>query len=318
MQDTSPLPLKLSLKELVEHYEGFLKECERKSTETRGTYQRALREFLSWFAVDKRFHFRVRDVERYRRYLADRKRLQLVSIATYLTALRRFCQYLIDIGLLAHNPARRVVGGPRPTRHSRTYLTRDELSELLGSFDRSGLAGSRDYAIIRLMLDAALAEKEIILANVGDIVRAGSHATMRVQGKGRRTKDQTITVPASALTAIDDYLLRRFGPDPINPEEPLIASMSNRTMGGRMTPRGVRSAVNKRLQESGVKGDRDRRLTPFSLRHTAALLMIDDGATVEDVMQRMRIEWEPTALLYFKLRGVAPRRNQSPDGEARG
>ncbi len=315
MQEPVNLPLKLSLKELVEHYEGFLKECERKSAETRGTYQRALREFLSWFAVDKRFQFRVRDVERYKRYLSERKRLQPVSIATYLTAVRRFCQYLIDVGILSHNPARRVVGGPRPTSHSRTYLTREELATLLESVDRSDEAGLRDYAIIRLMLDAALAEKEIILSNVGDIDRAGTVASMRVQGKGRRTKDESVSVPATALDAVDEYLASRFLQDAIDPEAPLVASMSNRTMGARMTPRGVRAAVNKWLQLSGVKGDRDRRLTPFSLRHTAALLMIDEGATVDELMRRMRIEWEPTALLYYKLRGVVPSRDHSNDVE---
>src|ERR1044071_596813 len=99
-------PLQMTLKELVEHYEGFLKECERKSAETRGTYQRALRDFLEWFPGDKRFQFRVRDVERYKRHLIDRKKLTNVSVATYMTALRRFCQYLIDIKVLETNPAK--------------------------------------------------------------------------------------------------------------------------------------------------------------------------------------------------------------------
>lgn len=316
MRDDSLQPVKLSLKEVVEFYDGFLKECERKSQETRGTYQRALREFLAWFAVDKRFQFRTRDVERYKRYLADRKRLQAVSIATYISALRRFCQYLIDIKVLAGNPARRVVGGARPTRHSRAYLTAEELAALLVSIDQTDLAGLRDYAIIRLMIDAALSEKEIMHADVGDILRDGGSVRMRVQGKGRRSKDEIVALPSTALEAIDSYLARRCAPDVPVPDLPLVASLSNRTMGTRMTPRGIRSAVNKWLQSSGVKQNRDRRLTPFSLRHTAALLMIDEGATVEDLMRRMRIEWEPTAVLYFKLRGIAPRHTRARPGGA--
>src|ERR1043165_7302066 len=123
MIEDSIKPVQMTLKELVEHYEGFLKECERKSPETRGTYQRALRDFIKWFPVDKRFQFRVRDVERYKRYLIEPKGLQNVSVATYMTALRRFCQYRIDIKLLGSNPAKRVVGGRRPTRHSRIFLS---------------------------------------------------------------------------------------------------------------------------------------------------------------------------------------------------
>jgi len=311
MTEEAASPVKLTLKELVSYYEGFLQDCERKSPETRGTYQRALREFLAWFAVDKRFQFRTRDVERYKRYLAERKRLQTVSIATYLTALRRFCQYLIDIKILTQNPARRVVGGPRPLRHSRAFLTYEELRTLLETVDTTDLAGLRDYAIIRLMVDCALSEKELILADVGDVVRWRDGATLRVQGKGRRTKDETVSIPQASLEAIDTYVNRRFVEPPPPPDAPLFASMSNRTMGSRMTSRGVRAAVNRWLEQSGVKGDRNRRLTPFSLRHTAGLIMIDNGATVEELMRRMRIEWEPTALLYFKLRGIAPRHAES-------
>jgi site-specific recombinase XerD len=297
-------PLKLTLKELVDHYEGFLKECERKSPETHGTYQRALRNFVTWFPVDKRFMFRVRDVERYKRYLIEKKGLQNVSVATYMTALRRFCQYLIDIRLLEANPAERVIGGQRPSRHSRTFLTYKEVDALLTAIDRSTLQGARDYAIIRMMLGCALSEHECLLANIGDIKRRAQGTwSVNVQGKGRQVKDESVPMPAEAHEAISDYIRRRFGDDKPDDDEPLFASMSNRTFGERMTARGMREAVNRWLRESGVKRNRDRKLTPFSLRHTAGLIMVDRGATVEEVMTRMRIEWRPTAQLYFKMRG---------------
>lgn len=304
MIENSLKPVKLTLKEVVDHYEGFLKECESKSPETRGTYQRALRLFIQWFPVDKRFQFRVRDVERYKRYLVEQKGLQNVSVATYMTALRRFCQYLIDIRVLESNPAKRVVGGRRPTRHSRTFLTYEELAALLASVDRSNEQGARDFAIIRLMLGCALSERECVLADLGDYRRRPSGDwVINVQGKGRSVKDESVTMPIEAVEAIEEYLARRYNETPRPPEAPLFASMSNRTHGDRMTPRGLREAVNRWLKGSGVKQERDRRLTPFSLRHTAGLILVDNGASVEEVMRRMRIEWRPTAQLYFKLRG---------------
>jgi site-specific recombinase XerC len=315
MIEESIKPLQLTLKELVDHYEGFLKECERKSPETRATYQRALRDFIKWFPVDKRFRFRVRDVERYKRHLVERKQLQNVSVATYMTALRRFCQYLIDVGVLTVNPAKRVVGGRRPSRHSRTFLTYDEVDALLASIDTSNVQGARDLAIIRLMLGCALSEHECLLADVGDVRTLPSGlSTINVQGKGRKMKDEAVTMPAETREALDVFLERRFSDSEIDPAAPLFISMSNRTFGQRMTARGMREAVNRWLRASGVKQDRDRRLTPFSLRHTAGLMMVDSGATIEEVMRRMRIEWRPTAQLYFKLRGKLGRStNQEPD-----
>src|SRR5687768_10633345 len=202
--------LRLTLKELVDHYEGFLKQLERKSPETRGTYQRALRSFISWFPVDRRFLFRPRDVERYRRYLVDKRNLKEVSVGTYVTALRRFRQYLIDMGVLDENPASTVVGGRRPERHSRTFLTYPEVERLLDAIDTASLQGARDLALVQAMLGCALSERECIHADVGDIVRRGTSALLRVQGKGRDVKDESVPIPPVVLASMDDYLERRF------------------------------------------------------------------------------------------------------------
>jgi hypothetical protein len=32
-------------------------------------------------------------------------------------------------------------------------------------------------------------------------------------------------------------------------------------------------------------------------------MMAESGATPEEIMKRMRIEWRPTAMLYFKQKG---------------
>lgn len=301
---TSGSQLRLTLKELVDHYEGFLVQLERKSPETLGTYRRALRKFVNWFPVDRRFLFRSRDVERYKRFLLEKEGLKEVSVGTYITALRRFCQYLVDIGVLEENPAATVVGGRRPERHSRTFLTYPEVERLLDAIDTTSLVGARDLALIQLMLGCALSERECRLADVGDILRRDSVPALRVQGKGRTVKDETVPMPPVVLKSIDEYLERRFDgiEGAIDPETPLFVSLSNHGLGDRMQARGMREAINRWLVESGVKRDRKRKLTAFSLRHTAGLMMVDSGATIDELMRRMRIEWRPTAQLYFRLR----------------
>lgn len=304
MTEENQKAVRMTVKELVAHYEGFLTECERKQQQTRGTYQRALREFVKWFPVDKRFRFTTRDVERYKKYLIEKKGLKNVSVATYMTALRRFCQYLIDIGVLKTNPARTVVGGRRPSRHSREFLTYEEVGALLSAIERESTQGARDYAIIHMMLYCALSEHECLNADIGDVrTKSDGDRLIYVMGKGKKSKDQGVLITEEAGEALDEYLHKRYRDEEHNPAAPLFPSLSNRTLGKRMTARGMREAVNRWLRESGVKGDRDRRLTPFSLRHTAGVMMVDQGATVEEIMSRMRIEWRPTAQLYFRLRG---------------
>lgn len=307
MNDDQSTPVRMTLKELVEHYEGFLGHLEQKRAETRGTYGRALREFLSWFPLDRKFQFRRRDVERYRRHLSERRGFTDSSIGTYMTALRQFCRYLVEAGVLETNPARRVIGGRRPERHSRAWLRRAEVATLLEAVDTSSLQGARDMAIIRSMLDCGLSEQECVHADIGDIrTDERGLSTLAVQGKGRSAKDLTVTLTPAAHRAIEEYLGRRFAGEEQTPEAPLFAGVGNRSHGARMTARGMRAAVTRWLESSGVKRGRDHRLTPFSLRHTCGLFLVDSGATVEEVMKRMRIEWPPTAQLYFTIRAAHP------------
>ncbi len=294
MNSTAPA-VRMSRKALAAHLDGFARSLRNRRPETRGTYGRALREFLRWFTEDGGFRFRVADVERYKLHLARRKRLSAVSVSTYLTALRRFCEYLVRARILAVNPARAVEGNKRPLSHSRVPLGPVDIERLLETVGRQDERGLRDYAVILLMLNCALSEIEIIRADVGDLQDGPDGSALNVQGKGRTRKDATVRVPQHVREAVGEYLALRTGRDPALP---LFISAGNRTRGRRMTTRGVRDRVNMYLERAGIKQGRIREVTPYSLRHTAAILMAANGATAEEIRDRMRLGSIATALLY--------------------
>lgn len=111
--------LDLSLGELKRHIKSFLQDyLKNKSKETVGTYRRSLNEFERYFVKQRgTFQFSTEDVAAYKKYLMTERELSQVSVSTYLTALRRLCQYLVDIGLMEENPARPVKGNRRPSTH---------------------------------------------------------------------------------------------------------------------------------------------------------------------------------------------------------
>ena len=293
---TSSRTLRLSRHGLEARLAGFVRSLRKKRPETRGTYQRALREFARWVHDDGRFRFRIEDVERYKEHLSRHKELSEVSVSTYLTALRRFCEYLVHLRVLTANPARHVDGNKRPQAHSRAFLSGDDVARLLASVAREDERGKRDYAIIRLMLDCGLSEIEIIRANIGDIARGGEGTAVSVQGKGRIRKDAVVRIPPEVDEAIAGYLALRSG---AGSAEALFTSAGNRTRGRRMSTRGVRDRVNMYLEQAGIKQGRMRRVTPYSLRHTAARLMAERGATAEEIRVRMRLGSIATAQLYL-------------------
>jgi integrase/recombinase XerC len=210
--------------------------------------------------------------------------------------VRRFCDYLVRRRVLRENPALCVGGNSRPRVHSRAALTSAEVDILLSVVDRSDERGLRDFAFIRLMLGSALSEIEIIRADGADRLRKSGGVMLRVQGKGRLRKDQAVQLAPEVAAALDAYLALR---PRLAPEDPLFASAGNRTRGKRMTTRGVRDRVSHYLALAGLTGDGARRITPYSLRHTAAVLMAGEGASAGEIRDRMRLGSVATAMLYI-------------------
>ena len=296
-------PLVLSVAELSSRLDGFVMEyLKGKSKETVGTYRRSLNEFERWHAVERgAFRFRTEDVERYKLYLMEDRELSQVSVSTYLTALRRFCQYLVDVGLLEENPARPVKGNRRPSEHSRKVFTEDEVARLLDVLRTTSPIEKRDRAIVFLMLYAGLSEIEIVRADLRDLDQTLLGWYLRVQGKGRTVKDQQVPVDPPVMDAIRLYLDTRGR---IRPEDPLFVSHGHRSAGARLNTRSVRSRVNALLKTARLKRPG---VTPHSLTHTAALIWLNDGMGVEEVRERMRHGTLDTTMIYFKKQGLLKR-----------
>lgn len=302
MPDTTPNDLSLSLRELRDHLQAFQDDyLAEKSDETVGTYRRSLNSFEKWFVQQNNFRFTEDDVRDYKTYLMEERELSQVSVSTYLTALRRFCQYLTDIGKLSKNPAKGVKGNRRPDTHSRDVLTEqdiDALEEVLGTATQ---IDKRDTAIISLMLYAGLSEIEIVRANVEDLEHTLMGPVLRVQGKGRTVKDQEAPLDPPVLEAVEAYLDTR---DNVHPEDPLFVSHGHRSEGKRLKTRSIRSRVNEYLKKAGIKR---KGVTPHSLTHTAALLWLNDGMALEEVKQRMRHGTLDTTMIYYKKQGLLKR-----------
>ena len=301
--ETTESFLNLSVSELNRRIEDFVKEyLKEKSPETAGTYRRSLNEFERWFVQQKgNFKFTTDDIEAYKTYLMKTRGLHQVSVSTYLTALRRLCQYLVDIGMLNENPARSVKGNRRPSTHSRAVLTQSEVDTLLQAMSEANPIGKRDLAIVYMMLYAGLSEIELIRANIQDLEQTLMGWYLRVQGKGRTVKDQQVPIDGPVVEKVKNYLDTRKR---VHPEDPLFVSHGHRSEGNRLNTRSVRSRINLHLQEANIKR---KGVTPHSLTHTAALLWLNNGMSVDEVKERMRHGTIETTMIYFKKQGLLTR-----------
>lgn len=276
---------------------AFLEEyLQDRGPETIGTYRRSLNEFKRWSARPSvQFGFRPADVEAYKAYLMEERQLHQVSVSTYLTAVRRLCQYLVDTGTIPENPAREVKGNRRPTDHSRKVLTEAEVQTLTEHLDTVTQIGKRDQAILFMMLYAGLGEIEIIRADLQDLEQAELEQWfLRVQGKGRTDKDQLVPIDPVVMEKIRLYLDTRGR---IRPDEPIFISHGPRFEGDRLNTRSVRQRINHWLKKADLKRPG---ITPHSLTHTAAVLWFQNGMTIEEVKSRMRHGTFDTTMIYLR------------------
>lgn len=296
-------PLVLPVHEIESLIEDFAEEyLADKSEETVGTYTRTLNEFLRYVPLHRgEFRFMEEDVRAYKEYLGETRDLSEVSVSTYLTGLRRFCQYLVDVGRLEENPAREVKGNRRPDSHSREVLTESEIERLFDSVDDSSVLGKRDVAIMHLMLYAGLSGIEVVRANVEDLEQTLMGRFLRVQGKGHTGKDEQVPIEERVYETIETYLDARGR---YRPEDPLFISHGHRSKGSRLNTRSLRSRINKHLKEADLKR---AGVSPHSLTHTAALIWLNEGMEVEEVKERMRHGTLETTMIYFRRQGLLKR-----------
>lgn len=167
----------------------------------------------------------------------------------------------------------RVLAIP-PKRYDRsqvTYLTRAEVSALLGAPDRSTWTGRRDRAWILLAVTTGLRVSELTALTRGDLnLDTGPHVLCH--GKGR--KDRTTPVTTEAVAALRTWTKELPG----ETTTPLFPTRAGRAMS--------RDAVSARLglyipiATDECQSLLGKRVTPHVLRHTAAMRLLDAGVDV--------------------------------------
>ena len=103
-----------------------------------------------------------------------------------------------------------------------------------------------------------------------------------------------MVLPPEAIKGLEQYLSERGDAEE---SEPLFWGTGNRAIKDRISTRAIRARVSHYFEILGLKR---KGITPYSLRQTAAILAIESGASVTEVMQMLRVKTLDTALVYFE------------------
>lgn len=258
--------------ELFERWTAYIDGSER----TRETYTKNIKRFAEWLSAHGISSPTRADVIAYRDELAQEHKPSTVH--GYIVAVKLFFQWLESEGLY-QNITDRVKNAKVDIFHKKDPLTSKQAGKVLDSLDLETLAGLRDYALICVMLTTGLRTKSIELANIGDLGTFNGLPVLYYQGKGHTEKADFVKLSEPVRAALSRYLRARGD---LLPSSPLFASTANRNQGDRITTRSISRIVKNALRAAGLESDR---LTAHSLRHTAATLAIQNGASLQEVQQ---------------------------------
>lgn len=268
--DTLPAVDELDPDDVDDFVEGWLLSQRMPSTQV--PYRSALDLYRQWCDLNgvEVLHSTRRDINRYRLHLARVRRANGKTLAPAtqhlrLTAVASFFKYLAYEGVIEHSPAENVRRPQITTESTRQGLTLDEARALLAA---SVEAGPRTAALVHLLLSTALRVSEACSVTTNDLGWTdGGVRTVRLLRKGG--KPATIRIQPAFWAVIDAYLQER----PQGPTGPLLL-----TERGRMDRNTARDLVAKLAKTVTTKT-----ISPHSLRHTAATLMLDEGVPMQEV-----------------------------------
>jgi integrase/recombinase XerD len=268
----------------------FLKSLDIRQS-SKNTYGRQLQEFFLWLSQENITVPSREDLLAYKSFLNNDKELAAFTVGGYLTAVRRFFEWLEAIKVYP-NIAKGIKGPKRRRGFKKDALTVEQVKLLLHAIDQSTLSGKRDFAILNLMIRTGLRTIEIARANREDISRQGGETVLFIHGKGRDGKDEIVLLTEHTLQPIKNYMHAR---GKVRDEDALFASHSTKNKGKPLTTRSVSRIVKNRLREIDLD---DARLTAHSLRHTAITLSLLAGATPQEARAMARHSDINTTLIY--------------------
>jgi integrase/recombinase XerD len=195
--------------------------------------------------------------------------------AHYLIPIRRWFNWMKVQTFIELDPTTEIELPKSEDRLPTATLTAEKVELLLNQPDITTRLGLRDRAILETFYSSGIRCGELIALDVYDLSFDRGILTVR-QGKNR--KDRVVPIGERALSWVEKWI------NDIRPD--LVTESSDQALfvsknGKRMHPTGLSKLVREYLVSIGIT----QRGACHLLRHTAATLMMENGADLRSLQQ---------------------------------
>ena len=258
--------------ELLKRFSSRLVAIERLSTLTKETYCSEVKRFLG-FLEEKNTPLAAAGTKVLCDYIVMRstiEKLDPVSIAKTISALKSFFRFAMDERLTDNNPAE-ILETPKRRLKLPDVLDKKSIEELLDKINVSKPKGCRDRCLFELIYSAGLRVSEAAGLNINDVdIDSGF---VKVKGKG--DKERLALFGREASVQLKMYL---------NDARPKLSGSVNKSKalfigrsGKRLSRKGIWKNYAKYAAVTGVS----TRL--HALRHSFATSLLAGGADLRTV-----------------------------------
>ena len=221
------------------------------------------------------------------------------SIRRKVAALKVFFRYLEEKGVVNESPARKLkikrpVENRVPTVRSLLAAPKEQIAELASSRDHSPggrnryFCAIRDNLILELLFSTGIRIGELVALNVSDVDFDGR----QIQITGRATRGRSVALTSDVVvTALRTYIELRN--ERMLDTPALFVGRS----GTRLTIYSIENIFKKHVRLAEIK----RHITPHSLRHTMAAMLVSSGADIREVQEILGHASILSTQVYTKL-----------------
>lgn len=175
-------------------------------------------------------------------------------------------------------------------RKTPVYLLPEEWKKLLETARRKSRSPERDVCVLTFLLNLGLRREEIRKLDIGDLKLSENvdESYIHIHGKGR--KERNIPLNEACISAYEAYLPTR--PRPADESDASALFLSNR--GKRMDA----ATIYKMFKKYALMSDLAPKVSPHTLRHTAASIWRKNGASLDEIQVLLGHESITTTTIY--------------------
>ena len=201
----------MKIREALEHYAAWLKErgSNHRAISVSLSFVRRFAEFAKQRGVEDMAAVTAEILEGYKaavkkkKTVANNRPLCHTTIDAYLSSIRLFFQRAVANGWASSNPSAGILRGIAPDKPIQSFLTEEEMVNVLSRPDRTLPIGLRDRLILELMYTIGLRTEEILDLNIPDVKLEQNELHIKETLRGR---ERTLALPSEARALLDRYL----------------------------------------------------------------------------------------------------------------